>query len=291
MAPVNTFYVPNLRVGYAHICQTVLERGEPVSPRGQDTRELRNAVIVLEDPTDALPLGIDRRVNTRVAAVEALQLIAGQAAPQLVLRSAPKFREYAEDDGTFWGNYGSRVGLQLAAAVERLRADPLSRQAPVQIWRADLDLLTDGKRDYPCTIGLYPLVRGGRLELTAVMRSNDVWLGLAHDVFQFTQFQLALARCLGVEPGPYVHHAVSLHAYERDREGILGLRSEPTRGPVEEVRGGLAGGAMADLSPVHLLVAARQLLRDEVVENHGHLGALNPDCANWYRTQLEPLRG
>lgn len=285
MAPVNVFYVDNLREGYAEIAQTTLERGSTVAPRGRETRELRNSTIVLADPTDALPLGVNRRLNTRIAAVEALQLIAGQAAETLVLRSAPKFREYAEDDGSFWGNYGTRMGLQLAAAAERLEADPSSRQAFIALWRAERDLLTDGKRDYPCTVGMSFTVRDGRLEMTTVMRSNDVWLGLAHDVFQFTQLQLTLAACLGVEVGSYTHQPISLHAYAEDAEGIRGLSSVPDRGPVEEVRRGLAAPGV---QPVHLLLAARQLLRGE--EHEDNLRYLDAGAAAWYRGQLEHLR-
>ena len=55
------------------------------------------------------------------------------------------------------------------------------------------------------------------------MRSNDVWWGLPYDVFQFTQLQLTLARLLDVAPGEYTHMVGSLHAYERDADGIDAL--------------------------------------------------------------------
>jgi hypothetical protein len=89
----------------------------------------------------------------------------------------------------------------------------------VTLWNPVMDNV-ENKRDYPCTIGFQFLIRGEKLLMITQMRSNDVWLGLAYDAFQFTQLQLTLARMLGVEPGHYVHRAASLHIYERDLEAI-----------------------------------------------------------------------
>jgi thymidylate synthase len=46
------------------------------------------------------------------------------------------------------------------------------------------------------------------------MRSNDVILGLTHDIFAFTMLQEMLARSLEVEVGTYRHFVGSLHLYE-----------------------------------------------------------------------------
>lgn len=285
MATVNVIYVENMREGYPEIARTVMEKGAPVTPRGKPTLELMAPTIVLDDPSDALPLGVNRGVNLRIAAVEALQLLAGQAASHLVVRASDRFRQYQEPSGIFWGNYGDRIGLQFAALVERLRQDPASRQCVVTLWRSERDLLTEGKNDYPCTIGFQFLIRGDQLHMVTTMRSNDVWLGLTFDVFQFTQLQLSLAACLGIEPGGYVHQPGSLHAYVEDLERIRDLKDTPTRGPIEEVRLGLAAPGA---SGVDALTAARQLLQGE--EHEDTLGYLNPEAAAWYRSQLESLR-
>lgn len=128
----------------------------------------------------------------------------------------PSFQRYL-DDGRFWGSYGTRIGIQLQHVVRKLRKDPDTRQALVTLWSPTFDN-TPGKRDYPCTVSL-----GFRfdqthtkLRMNVLMRSNDVWLGLPYDMFQFTQLQLTLCHILGVEPGGYRHHAWSMHLYERD---------------------------------------------------------------------------
>lgn len=279
MAPVNVLYVDNLREGYVEICRRVLQQGERVSPRGMDTYELLAPTIVLRDPRDALPLGVNRGVNLRIAAVEALQLMAGRAAPEMVLQVSENFRAYAEDNGTFWGNYGSRIGRQLHAALERLRADPDTRQAVITLWRSEMDLMVDGKRDYPCTVGFQFLLREGSLRMITTMRSNDVWRGLAYDAFQFTQLQINLAAMLEVPAGYYIHQPGSLHLYETDQEKVEQLDEVPTRGPIEEVgrplvEYGYDGGEFLNYA-ADLLV--------------GNVAPLT-DAGQWYDDQLAQLR-
>jgi thymidylate synthase len=51
------------------------------------------------------------------------------------------------------------------------------------------------------------------------MRSNDTYLGLPHDVFEFTMLQELVARSVGVEPGICRHMVGSLHLYDVDFTG------------------------------------------------------------------------
>lgn len=46
-----------------------------------------------------------------------------------------------------------------------------------------------------------------------MMRSNDAYLGLPHDIFAFTMLQEIVARSLKVEVGWYKHAVGSLHLY------------------------------------------------------------------------------
>jgi len=47
-----------------------------------------------------------------------------------------------------------------------------------------------------------------------VVRSNDVILGLPHDVAGFCLLQLILAQKLGVKPGIYTHTIANAHVYD-----------------------------------------------------------------------------
>lgn len=207
--------LPELQDGYHEVVGRVLQRGEAVKVRDMKTYELRGVEIVVADPTRCLPVGVGRNLNTRIAAVEALQLIGGVLYPELMLGATRNFAEFM-DGGTFHGGYGQRVRGQLPAVVSRLTDDPTTRRAVVTMWDPQHDLYVEGVHDYPCTISLQFLVRDRKLELHTHMRSNDVWRGLAYDAFVFTQLQVNVAYAIGYELGSYHHHVVSLHIYEND---------------------------------------------------------------------------
>jgi thymidylate synthase len=209
--------------GYKTIVDKVILDGLPVSPRGESTLEVPDFVIRLEDPTRALAVGTGRKLNLSIAAAEAAQIIGGFLDPLLLVSVSKNFEKFM-DDGTFWGGYGLRVKEQVVKAAQKLVADNDTRQAVVTIWDPNLDNVP-GKHDYPCTLSLTFQIREERLQLHTTMRSNDVWLGLPYDIFMFTQLQLTVARALGIEPGPYFHHAVSLHLYTRDLDEALKLKS------------------------------------------------------------------
>jgi thymidylate synthase len=78
------------------------------------------------------------------------------------------------------------------------------------------------------------------------MRSNDVMVGSAYDMFSFTLMQEAMAVELGCELGSYYHQVGSWHLYSRD----LVLATEFARGtadlePMPRMEAGL-GAMIAD---------------------------------------------
>lgn len=213
--------------GYVDLVKHVLENGHEVAPRGMKTREIEDAIIRIDDVYNTLPLGVGRGTVPGIGAVEACQLLAGVSTPKLVIEVGPQFANYAEDNGLFHGAYGLRTDGQYEKIVERLKADPDTRQAVVTIWDPKLDLL-EKKRDYPCTILHQFRIRDNKLNMTVFMRSNDVWLGAAYDFFQFTRVQIAIASVLGIEPGKYTHHVGSLHIYEQHYEAADKLKYADT---------------------------------------------------------------
>lgn len=202
---------------YRALCRFLQLNGRPRAPRGQATRELRDVLFHLRPAPQLglLPTGVGRGLNLKIAALEALQLCCGVALPDLSHRVAPALTPFAEDDGRFWGAYGDRIGGQLVDCYHKLVADPDTRQGVISLWDPARDG-RGGKRDHPCTLSLTFSLIDGQLELSVTMRSNDAWLGLPYDVFQFSALQASLANALGVPAGLYTHHAVSLHLYERD---------------------------------------------------------------------------
>jgi thymidylate synthase len=214
--------LPDLRHGYVDVCREVMRRGARAAPRGLQTLEVLGATLRVADPGDVLPVGVGRKVSPKLAALEALQLVGGYSDAGQAKRVSPALAGH-EDLGRFHGAYGPRVLPQLWPAVRRLVQDRESRRAVVNVWDPVQDLLVDDVKNYPCVTQLQLLLREEGLTLHVSMRANDAWRGLAYDAFTFAQLQLTVARVLGVRPGPYIHHAVSLHLYEEDWERAEGL--------------------------------------------------------------------
>jgi thymidylate synthase len=212
---------------YPNVLRHCLRWGQRRSPRGLPTIDTGFTSIVLHNPlAGGMPLGIGRNLNAAIGAVEAAQLIAGISTTKLVLKLAPQFEQYTEtmigydgmvSDRFFWGAYGERIKMQAYAQIKKLTTDPDTRQAIITLWDPWSDNVV-GRKDYPCTIALQFSIFNGVLDMNTIMRSNDAWLGLPYDVFQFTQLQQTMANALGIETGTYRHTTMSLHLYERNEQ-------------------------------------------------------------------------
>lgn len=274
---------------YPQVLRRIFQYGERRSPRGLATFDLGFTSIIILNQRGGLPLGMGRNLNPTIGALEAVQLIAGVSDPQLVLRLAPQFGQYSDpaeydpSERMFWGAYGERIKMQAHLAIKKLTADPNSRQAVITLWDPWLDNV-EGKHDYPCTIALHFYLRDGLLDMNVIMRSNDAWLGLPYDVFQFTQLQASVAMSLNTEPGLYRHTALSLHLYERDCAAASDLidhwssqQARVTHGETWQPEG---IGHMAQ-SFGHIMLRARAL-----IDNTPITGETKSE--EWYRGRLHP---
>jgi thymidylate synthase len=129
-----------------------------------------------------------------------------------------KVYEAEDEDGLVWGAYGPRLVSfdghnQVRYIIDQLTQKPTSRQAVIQLF--DHEDVGGAHKDVPCTCSLQYFLRDGRLSAITYMRSNDLYLGLPHDVFCFTMLQELFARSLDAELGSYHHVVGSLHVYER----------------------------------------------------------------------------
>jgi thymidylate synthase len=110
------------------------------------------------------------------------------------------------------GAYGPRIAEQLDRIVPMMTVDPSGRQHTAYVAR-DGDQYTS---DMPCTNSMHWFIRGGRLYMHVFMRSSDVVKGLPYDMMMFGGLNMAIARCVGVVPGPVLLNAASSHIYEED---------------------------------------------------------------------------
>lgn len=270
------FDFEDMSTGYLELVSVLKKDGRRRSPRGFATSEIPNLSFTLADPRLSHPVGIGRRYGRAIAAAEALGLIGGVTDPELMCKVGANFSRFL-DGGTLHGAYGPRVRGQLPNVVERLSEDPDTRQAVLQVWDAKYDQAGWTPRDLPCTLSFGFAIYGGKLEMTATMRSNDIWWGLAHDTVQFTALQLTVASALGLPAGPYTHQAYSLHLYDRDLEETEKLHPQHLPDYLRHREGGICS-----LGGIHVGMArARALYAGERVP-------AATESEIWYEDTLKP---
>lgn len=280
--------------GYVAIAKAIAEHGERVSPRGQATREFQSATIILEDVTHAIPIDVGRKLNMGVGAAETAQLVAGLSDLGQLASVTKRFRDFSDDGSTLKGAYGPRIYQQMPNVIERLVADPDTRQAGATIWRPT-DLAEDSK-DVPCTVQLMWHIRDGKLDMSTTMRSNDIFLGSAYDFWMFTRLQMSLAWALGIPTGKYVHHALSLHVYERDLPAVEKLEYVPEGSFSTPPFGFGTTKQRGDLKSLDQALARWRAVRARAaravlgrLKFHGTPGLVS-ESAQWYIDTLEPHR-
>jgi thymidylate synthase len=197
--------------------------------RGGDTLELLHVALEIGAPSQRWVVSRTPPLNPAFALVEALWIAAGRRDASLPTYWNPLLRNYCGDADYYHGAYGYRLRHQfgfdqLDRVYHALESSPNTRQCVLQIWNSATDMpLNDGSPvnpDIPCNIAALPKVRQGRLEWLQVIRSNDLFLGVPHNIVQFTVLQEILSGWLRLEVGPYVQVSDSMHIYIKDVDAV-----------------------------------------------------------------------
>lgn len=200
------------------------------------TLEMLHTILSITQPRERWVLSRRPAMNPAFAIAEVVWILAGRNDSAFINHWNPALSRFAGTGTTYHGAYGYRLrrGLgidQLHHAYGTLRANPDSRQVVLQIWDSSQDLpLQNGEPrnpDIPCNICSMLKIREGRLEWVQVLRSNDLYLGVPHNIVQFTSLHEVLAGWLGVELGSYHQLSDSLHIYEHDIDAVR-KRAGPT---------------------------------------------------------------
>ncbi|HET9958573.1 MAG TPA: thymidylate synthase [Polyangiaceae bacterium] len=203
------------------VFRRMLRVKDKISPSRGEAREEFGALLELTNPRARLSRTESRQQTLFSCLGELLWYLAKSNELDFINYYVPHYRKESTDDETVRSAYGPRLfnnhGInQIENALTLLRAGHDSRRAAVQLFEAyDTD---PRNHESPCTCTLQFVLRKKRLHLLTFMRSNDVFLGLPHDVFAFTMLQEIVASHLSVEPGSYKHAVGSLHLYDEHRK-------------------------------------------------------------------------
>lgn len=198
--------------------------------------ELLHCGLSIADPVQRWVFDRKPAMNPAFALAEVVWIMNGSNDAAFLNFWNRKLPEYAGNDDEYYGAYGYRLTRnldinQLKQAYEALRENPETRQVVLQIWDSRLDLPVDlgqpRSKDIPCNIVSMIKVHNGCLEWSQIIRSNDLFLGVPHNIVQFTSLQEIMAGWLGLKVGSYNQYSDSLHLYERDYPILANIVPSP----------------------------------------------------------------
>jgi len=123
------------------------------------------------------------------------------------------WKRMADEQGNVNSNYGWQWyrNDQLRKVINNLGQNHESRQAAISIY--DGKEIDDYANDTPCTYAVQFTILDNKLNMSVVMRSNDLWYGFCNDQYQFSNLQMYVAYELNLPVGTYYHFAHNLHLY------------------------------------------------------------------------------
>lgn len=251
---------------YKNILNEILVYGRKRHVRGFNTIELSPFCFTTRNSLYNILTNENRKINRAFSIAEWIWMMSGRSDVKMVSFYNSNISNYSDDNNTFSGSYGPRIISQIDYILTCFKNDINTRQAIIQIWKES----PQKSKDIPCTLSLQFLHNDGELDLIATMRSNDAWLGLPYDFYNFTMIQNYFAHLLGLKIGQYTHQAGSMHLYEQHYEKASLLIKDPTYirdlKQTEEIKN----------DQLNLLISAEELMR------------IGQDCSLIISTLQEP---
>lgn len=204
---------------YQNVARDILENGvEDENARSKYVCKALPGVHFKLDLAQGFPLLTLRKLPLKIFVAEQIWFMMGNNDPAWLRQFTKIWDYFIEEDGTVT-SYGYRWRKhfqrdQIAELVKHLRDKPTSRHGVVIAWDPDDDGLTaKPKKNVPCLFSFTVNIIGGKLCLHNILRSQDVFLGMPHDVAGFALLQMMLAQELGLEVGTYSHSISNAHFY------------------------------------------------------------------------------
>lgn len=209
------FYANLAYQAYRPMLSHVDKLGEFETVRGQETKEVLNAVLEIRKPQKRCILVPGRRWNPWIGLSEGLWVISGSNTFEELLPFNSRIGEYSDDGNTLHGAYGFRLRNLIPQALSAMEKDPQTRRVVMPIyWPEDL---TAQSKDIPCNTSIMLKLRDNKLHTTITNRSNDLHWGLfAANIPQFSILLEAMAMVLDVKVGTQTHISNSLHIYTNE---------------------------------------------------------------------------
>ena len=201
----------NANSAFCHMFDYIKDNGKKV----QDTLALFNQGFYIKNPMDNKITVEWRNWKNSYAQLEWEWYLSKNRDVSEIKKHAKIWDKMHNGDNIVNSNYGYQWnrGGQLDFVIKELDTNPSSRRAVLTIY--------DGKDhglhsfDTPCTLNIVFNVTDGSLNMSVLMRSNDIWFGFCNDQYCFSKLQELVSNKLSLKIGWYYHFVNNLHLYSK----------------------------------------------------------------------------
>ena len=199
----------NAQEAFISIYNEINSNGED----GSGTKYLFNIGFYIDNPMDNSILVDNRNWNENYAEYEWQWYLSGNRSAIDIAKRAKIWTKCMDVNGNVNSNYGYQWnrGEQLTYVVNELKSNPNSRRASISIYDAKDRWNFDN--DTPCTYAVNFNIVDSKLNMSVMMRSNDIWFGFCNDQYCFSRLQEMISKELSIDVGWYYHFTNNMHIY------------------------------------------------------------------------------
>lgn len=185
------------------------------APKSSATRYLQNIGFYILNPLDNKIKTDFRKWKQSYADIEWKWYLSKNRSVSELKKHAKIWDKMHSGDDIVNSNYGYQWarGNQFRYVVKELSNNPESRRAVISIYDGKEN--KDYLHDTPCTLNIIFNIENKKLNMTVIMRSNDLWFGFCNDQYCFSKLQKLIAKKLKIKIGWYYHFAANLHLYNQ----------------------------------------------------------------------------
>ena len=182
-----------------------------------DTKALFNVGFTLSNPLENYIFNKERNWKPDYAEAEWQWYLSGDPSidklGEIYGKIPPIWERMADDERCVNSNYGWQMyrNNQLDYVINKLKTEKDTRHAAISIYDAKEHKFYS--KDTPCTYAIQFTIYDYVLNMSVLMRSNDLWYGFCNDQYCFSMIQKLVADRLDIKVGEYYHYAHNLHLY------------------------------------------------------------------------------
>ena len=184
-----------------------------VGKKYDDTKALFNVGFYILNPKDNIINNKSRKFNKDYAEFEWQWYLSGNKNAIEISKKAKIWLKCMDEYGEVNSNYGYQwnKGKQIDYIIKELSNNKNSRRASISIY--DAKDRYNFENDTPCTYAINFYIFNDKLNMSVLMRSNDLWYGFCNDQYCFSKLQELISNKLKIKIGTYFHFTNNLHLY------------------------------------------------------------------------------